>query len=86
MDVLGIDLAKLTLDATLLTDDGKQYYHSFPNTPEAFTQLQSWLTQHGVTQVHACMQASNIYSEPLATFLHCERYTVTLRNPPRIKG
>ncbi len=40
MDILGIDLAKLTFDATLLTTSGAQHYHSFPNTPEGFTQLQ----------------------------------------------
>ena len=39
MDVLGIDLAKLTFDVTLLTTSGAQHYHSFPNTPEGFTQL-----------------------------------------------
>ena len=33
MDVLGIDLAKLTFDATLLTATGAQHYQSFPNTP-----------------------------------------------------
>ena len=37
MDVLGIDLAKLTFDVTLLTTTGAQTYHSFPNTPEGFT-------------------------------------------------
>ncbi len=61
MDILGIDLAKLTFDATLLTTSGEQHYQSFPNTPEGFTQLQTWLTQYGVTRVHACMEATNIY-------------------------
>ena len=37
MDILGIDLAKLTFDATLLTSSGTQHYHAFPNTPEGFT-------------------------------------------------
>ena len=45
MDVLGIDLAKLTFDATLLTATGAQHYQSFPNTPEGFSQLQAWLSQ-----------------------------------------
>ena len=34
MDVLGIDLAKLTFDATLLPAGGAQHDLSFPNTPE----------------------------------------------------
>ena len=67
MDYLGIDLAKLTFDATLLTNGGAQHYQSFPNTPEGFSQLQTWLSEHGVTQLHACMEATNIYWEALAT-------------------
>ncbi len=86
MDVLGIDLAKLTFDATLLTPSGAQHYQSFPNTPEGFTQLQTWLTQFGVTQVHACMEATNIYWEALATWLHAQGHIVSVVNPARIKG
>ncbi len=86
MDVLGIDLAKLTFDVTLLTTTGAQTYHSFPNTPEGFTQLQAWLTQQGVTQVHACMEATNIYWEALATWLHAAGHIVSVVNPARIKG
>lgn len=86
MDVLGIDLAKLTFDATLLTASGQQHYQSFPNTDEGFTELQTWLTQHGVTQLHACMEATNIYYEALATFLYAQGHTVSVVNPARIKG
>jgi transposase len=86
MDILGIDLAKLTFDATLLTDGGEQHYQSFPNTPDGFTQLQAWLSKHGVTQVHACMEATNIYFEALATFLYARGHTVSVVNPARIKG
>ena len=86
MDVLGIDLAKLTFDATLLTTTGTQHYASFPNTVEGFTQLQAWLLQHDVTALHACMEATNIYWEALATWLHAHGYTVSVVNPARIKG
>src|SRR5918998_991723 len=86
MDVLGIDRAKLTFDVTLLTTTGAQHYQSFPNTPEGFTQLQTWLAEHGVTQLHAGMEATNIYYEALATFLHAQGHTVSVVNPARIKG
>src|SRR5919199_619534 len=86
MDVLGIDLAKLTFDATLLTDGGEQHYHSFSNTPEGFTPLQTWLSEHGVTQLHACMEATNVYWEALATWLYAQGHTVSVVNPARIKG
>ena len=60
MDVLGLDLAKLTFDATLLTAAGAQHHHSFPNTPDGLAQLQDWLTHHQVPHLHACMEATNI--------------------------
>lgn len=86
MDVLGIDLAKLTFDATLLTESGEQHYQSFPNTPEGFSLLQTWLAQYGVTQLHACMEATNVYYEALATFLSAQGHIVSVVNPARIKG
>ena len=85
MDVLGIDLAKLSFDATLL-QTGSSQYASFPNTPEGFTQLQAWLAQHGVKELHACMEATNIYWEALAAWLYAQGYTVSVVNPARIKG
>jgi transposase len=86
MDVLGIDLAKLSFDATLLLSAGDQHYASFSNSPEGFTQLQAWLIAHGVSELHACMEATNIYWEALATWLHAHSYTVSVVNPARIKG
>lgn len=86
MAMLGIDVAKLTFDATLQTPAGTQHYQAFPNTPEGFRQLQAWLQSHAVTTLHACMEATNIYWEALATFLHDQGYTVSVVNPARIKG
>ena len=86
MDFLGIDLAKLTFDATVLTSSSRQHYHSFPNTPEGFQALHDWLKAHDVTELHAAMEATNIYWEALATFLHAQGYTVSVVNPARIKG
>lgn len=86
MDFLGIDLAKLTFDATLLRASGAQHYHSFPNTPEGFTALQAWLSEHNVSELHACMEATNIYWEPLANWLQTQGYSVSVVNPARIKG
>ena len=86
MDILGIDLANLSFDAPLLTTSGEQHSQSFPNTPEGFTQLQAWLAEYGVTHLHACMEATNIYYEALATWLYAQGHTVSVVNPARIKG
>jgi transposase len=61
MDVVGIDLAKLTFDATLLTISGAQHHQTFANTPQGFTDFGAWLKCHKVSQAHLCMEATNIY-------------------------
>jgi transposase len=85
VDILGIDLAKLTFDVTLL-HSGARHHHSFPNTPAGFAALDDWLAQQGVTQLHACMEATNVYWEALATWLHARDQRVSVVNPARIKG
>lgn len=86
MAYLGIDLAKATFDATLRTPVGTLFHQAFPNTPAGFAQLQTWLAGHGISQVHACMEATNVYWEALATWLHGHGHTVSVVNPARIKG
>jgi transposase len=86
MDVVGIDLAKLTFDATLLTTSGAQHYHSFANSPQGFTQFGAWLKRHKVSHAHLCMEATTIYWEALAAWGHAQGHTVSVVNPARIKG
>ena len=86
MHYLGIDLAKLTFDATLLTGSGTQHYQAFANTPDGFAQLDDWLQLHSVTELHACMEATNVYWQAVATWLHAHDHTVSVVNPARIKG
>jgi transposase len=86
MDIVGIDLAKLTFDATLLTAAGAQHHATFPNTATGFTALATWLTAHGASAVHLCMEATNIYWKALATWGHAHGHTVSVVNPARIKG
>ena len=86
MNVLGIDLAKLSFDATLLLTTGTEHFASFSNDAEGFTQLQAWLAEHRISELHACMEATNIYWEALASWLHAHSYTVSVVNPARIKG
>ena len=86
MDVLGIDLAKLSFNATLLQQTGSSHYAAFPNTPEGFLQLATRVTEHSVTELHACMEATNIYWQALAAWLYVAGYRVSVVNPSRIKG
>jgi transposase len=86
MYILGIDLAKKTFDATLLTPAGARHHRAFPNTPAGFHMLQRWLAAHGATKLRACMEATNVYWEALAQYLVEHDVTVHVVNPARIKG
>lgn len=83
--VLGIDIAKLTFDVTLL--GGKKPRHrQFKNTPEGFARLAEWLARWGVDRVHACMEATGGYERALARFLFEAGHIVSIVNPQRISG
>lgn len=82
---LGIDIAKATFQVALLRD-GKLRHHTFANTEAGFVQLQAWLSKHGLTTVHACMEATASYGVALAQFLYQAGHTVSIVNPARIKG
>jgi transposase len=82
---LGIDIAKATFQVALLRHD-KLRHHTFANTEAGFAQLQAWLTRQGVERLHACMEATASYGDPLAHFLHQAGHSVSIVNPLRIKG
>jgi transposase len=83
---LGNDLSKAYFDATLRKADASKVHRRFDNDAAGFSALAAWLHAQGVTVLHACMEATNIYWEGLAAFLHEQGYTVSVVNPARIKG
>lgn len=85
MNILGIDIAKKKFDVYLQRDDQSQQ-NVFSNNPDGFNQLQAWLEQQGVTELHACMEATGIYYEALAEYLVQQGYTVSVVNPWQIKA
>jgi transposase len=85
--ILGIDISKDKFDVCLRhpQQDQPLAQHQFPNSLAGFKQLQRWLRKHGVTQVHACMEATSRYGEALAVFLHQQQQQVSVVNPRRIR-
>ena len=83
---LGIDISKATFDVALLNSDKRPKTAKFDNTPAGFEQLSQWLQAQGVEQVHACLEATNIYGHGLATALHQQGQRVSIVNPARVKG
>lgn len=83
---LGIDISKRKFDACLLREGGKLRHRVFPNTPDGFSQLSSWLAKHKAEHAHACLEATGIYGEALATYLHDAGHAVSVVNPAQIKA
>jgi transposase len=83
---LGIDIAKLKFNVCLINLSGKLRHKVFPNNATGFEQLTHWLTKQGVEQVHACLEATGAYSEPLALYLHAAGQRVSLINPAAVKA
>jgi len=83
--ILGIDIAKKKFDAALLRD-GKFKNKVFENSSAGFEELAAWLKHHGVEKVHACMEATGILYEDLATFLNDAGQIVSVINPFQIKS
>lgn len=82
--ILGIDIAKLKFDVALIVDD-KFKTKLFSNNPNGFAALQQWLQKHHVQILHACMEATNVYGNALATYLFEHGFTVSIVNPAQIK-
>jgi transposase len=83
---LGIDIAKLKFNACLIRPEGRLKHKVFPNDAHGFEQLSTWLVKQGVTEAHACLEATGTYSDSLATYLHAQGHTVSVVNPAAIKA
>jgi transposase len=81
---LGVDIAKETFHASLLSD--RERTKVFPNTQKGFEQLVAWLKNRQAGDVHVCMEATGAYWEPLALYLHGLEHRVSVVNPARIKA
>ncbi len=83
--VLGIDVSKKTLDAALIFE-GRTFSKRFQNSADGFKLLVVWLASLQIKQVHACLEATGVYGEAVALFLHESGHLVSVVNPLRIKG
>jgi transposase len=81
MYYLGIDISKASFHVTLRSPAGKAKQKRCNNTPAGHQELLVWLGKQGVTQLHACLEATGRYGEALADFLHEQGYTVSVVNP-----
>lgn len=85
--VVGIDVSKKKLDVALL-ENGKMKAKVVENTADGHKSLLEWLCKSSVpmSAIHACLEATGVYSEPVALALHQAGLTVSVVNPACIKG
>lgn len=88
--VLGIDVSKVKFDCCLLAhgQSGKKKTKKFDNTQEGFKALHEWLVkaQIQLDQLTVVMEATSVYHENLAYFLHGQECRVSLANPARVRA
>lgn len=83
--VIGIDVAKNSLDVFLLSGLRKAY-KQFSNDLAGHRQLVAWLKNKQADQVHACLEATGQYSDGVAQYLFEQGLVVSVINPARIKA
>lgn len=84
--ILGIDIAQEKFDITLLRDGHDPEIATFDNRQKGFQQLLRFLKRRKCQELHACMEATGVYYEELAHFLHNKGYRVSVVNPLQIKA
>lgn len=85
LPTLGIDISKASFHVELSLNE-KLRHRKFTNRKEGFGELGAWLSKHKIKQVHACLEATGVYSEELAAYLYQQGHTVSIVNPFQIKA
>ena len=84
LPVLGLDVAKASVQAELRTKERKVRF-SFANNAKGFAPLGCVLEQQGASKLWAGLEATGPYSQALALWLHTQGHRVSLLNPRRVK-
>jgi transposase len=82
--ILGIDVSKNTLDASL-SGTSKVRTKSFVNSSDGWRHLLDWLIAQNIRRVHACMESTGRYSLGTAYALHEAGHVVSIVNPAQIR-
>lgn len=86
---VGIDVSKLTLDATILKpQSGKLHHKVTDNNDDGYKRLRNWLiAEHGVefNKTLICMEHTGLYTRSLELFLHANNVCVWKESSLHIK-
>ncbi|EMR8859187.1 IS110-like element ISNgo3 family transposase [Neisseria gonorrhoeae] len=84
MNIIGSDISKDTIDATLHKTNGSIHYIKFKNNDDGLKQFRLWIKGNRIRKVYIGMEATGIYYEKAADMLS-SYYTVYVINPLKIK-
>jgi len=84
--ILGLDIGKDQLDGLLLREGHEAEHARFDNSQTGFKKLWRFLKKRKAQPIHVCMEATGLYYEPIADFLHQQGAAVSVVNPARIKA
>src|ERR1043166_5360798 len=84
LPVLGLDVAKASVQAELRTQERKVRF-GFANNAKGLAELARALVQQGAPRIWAGLEATGPYSQALALWLHAQGHRVSLLNPRRVK-
>jgi transposase len=85
---VGIDVSKLTLDVSLITQKGDQDYCRFENNPEGFILLETWLGNKDFFSIKKslfCMEHTGLYTRQLVSFLLSRQAKVWMESALHMK-
>jgi transposase len=82
--ILGIDVSKNTLDASM-SSCNKVLAKSFANSPDGWRHLLDWLIGQKIRRVHACLESTGLYSLGIACKLNEAGHVVSIVNPAQIR-
>ena len=82
--ILGIDVSKNTLDASM-SSCNKVRAKSFANSPDGWRHLLDWLISQKIRRVHACLESTGRYSLGIACKLNEAGHVVSIVNPAQIR-
>ncbi|MCW4153163.1 IS110 family transposase [Halomonas sp. 18H] len=90
MAYIGIDVSKQKLDCLWVRDLSKSKVKTkvFPNRHQDYPGLLDWLvrqTGEDISNLHVFLEATSIYHEPLAYWLHDMGVTVYVLNPAQVR-
>lgn len=84
MNIIGLNISKDTIDATLHKTNGSIHYIKFKNNDDGLKQFRLWIKGNRIRKAYIGMEATGIYYEKAADMLS-SYYTVYVINPLKIK-